>query len=49
MEEKKAEGVLKYAITEVHIDIGKATIRYILEHDSHLLTTSNKPDLLNDQ
>ncbi|WP_347879131.1 ankyrin repeat domain-containing protein [Wolbachia endosymbiont of Rhagoletis cerasi] len=46
---KKAEGVLKYAITEGHIDIGKATIRYILEHDSHWLTTSNKPDLLNDQ
>lgn len=45
---KKAEGVLKYAITEGHIDIGKATIRYILEHDSHWLTTSNKPDLLND-
>lgn len=46
---KKAEGVLKYAITEGHIDIGKATIRYILEHDSHWLTTSNKPDLFNDQ
>ncbi|WP_264704452.1 MULTISPECIES: ankyrin repeat domain-containing protein [unclassified Wolbachia] len=46
---EKAEGVLKYAITEGHIDIGKATIRYILEHDSHWLTTSNKPDLLNDQ
>ncbi|WP_353278005.1 ankyrin repeat domain-containing protein [Wolbachia endosymbiont (group B) of Longitarsus flavicornis] len=46
---EKAEGVLKYAITEGHIDIGKATIRYILEHDSHWLTTSNKPDLLNGQ
>lgn len=42
---EKAEGVLKYAITEGHIDIGKATIRYILEHDSR----SNKLDLLNNQ
>lgn len=42
---EKAEGVLKYAITEEHIDIGKATIRYILEHNSR----SNKLDLLNNQ
>ncbi|MFT4314752.1 MAG: ankyrin repeat domain-containing protein [Wolbachia pipientis] len=46
---KKAEDVLNYAVTVGHIDIGKAAIRYILEHDSHWLTTSNKPDLLNDQ
>ncbi|WP_265014618.1 ankyrin repeat domain-containing protein [Wolbachia endosymbiont (group B) of Camptogramma bilineatum] len=42
---EKAEGVLKYAITEEHIDIGKATIRYILEHNSR----SNKLALLNNQ
>lgn len=42
---KKAEDVLNYAVTVGHIDIGKAAIRYILEHNSR----SNKLDLLNNQ
>ncbi|MCJ7454435.1 MAG: ankyrin repeat domain-containing protein [Wolbachia endosymbiont of Homalodisca vitripennis] len=42
---KKAEDVLNYAVTVGHIDIGKAAIRYILEHNPR----SNKLDLLNNQ
>ncbi|WP_265022911.1 ankyrin repeat domain-containing protein [Wolbachia endosymbiont (group B) of Ischnura elegans] len=42
---EKAEGVLNYAVTKGHTDIGKAAIRYILEHNSR----SNKLDLLNNQ
>lgn len=46
---EKAEGVLNYAVNKGHTDIGKAAIRYILEHDLHWLRRSNKPDLLNNQ
>ncbi len=42
---EKAKDVLNYAVTKGHTDIGKAAIRYILEHDSR----SNKLDLLNNQ
>lgn len=43
------EETLHFAVIRGDIVMGKAAIRYILEHDSHWLTTSNKPDLLNDQ
>ncbi|MEC4734499.1 MAG: ankyrin repeat domain-containing protein [Wolbachia endosymbiont of Halictus tumulorum] len=42
---EKAKDILNYAVTKGHTDIGKAAIRYILEHNSR----SNKLDLLNNQ
>lgn len=42
---EKAKDILNYAVTKGHTDIGKAAIRYILEHNSQ----SNKLDLLNNQ
>ncbi len=43
------EEALHFAVIRGDIVMGKAAIRYILEHNSLWLRRSNKPDLLNNQ